>query len=189
MLKPRLPTLTEDTISKNPVIVGGMPADYGQFPHQALLKIDDSYVCGGSLIGSKWILTAAHCALEWVSIDYFILLGGKTYFRFICRRYMFEIYCGSVSWRLYSETSIWTTVSYTAIVHENYNPSLLSNDIAVIKLTTSAPSNSTTTHELMNTSWCHILYFCARLFIWNMSFQCKIWIPWILSNWTTIYRE
>jgi len=42
-------------------ITGGSPAAPGQFPWQAALHIDNAYFCGGSLIGSLWVLTAGHC--------------------------------------------------------------------------------------------------------------------------------
>jgi secreted trypsin-like serine protease len=43
-------------------IVNGEDAVLGQFPWQALIYIDDTSVCGGSLILDNWVLTAAHCA-------------------------------------------------------------------------------------------------------------------------------
>jgi hypothetical protein len=42
-------------------IVHGFPASPGQFPYQVALVINDTYTCGGSLISSKWVLTAAQC--------------------------------------------------------------------------------------------------------------------------------
>lgn len=42
-------------------IVGGSDAILGQFPHQISLRLKGSHNCGGSIISSKYILTAAHC--------------------------------------------------------------------------------------------------------------------------------
>lgn len=43
-------------------IIGGTDATRGQFPWQAAMILDRVYLCGGSLITTSWILTAAHCA-------------------------------------------------------------------------------------------------------------------------------
>lgn len=42
-------------------IVNGQPASANQFPHQARLVINGNILCGGSLINSFWIVSAAHC--------------------------------------------------------------------------------------------------------------------------------
>lgn len=42
-------------------IVGGVEATPHSWPHQVALFIDNMYFCGGSLISSEWVLTAAHC--------------------------------------------------------------------------------------------------------------------------------
>ena len=41
--------------------IGCDPAKRGQYPWQAELRINSSFVCGGVLISSKLVLTAAHC--------------------------------------------------------------------------------------------------------------------------------
>ena len=43
-------------------ITGGSLASRGQFPWQVGLIINGGSFCGGSLISSRWVLTAAHCA-------------------------------------------------------------------------------------------------------------------------------
>lgn len=53
-------------------IVRGTPAQLGEFPHVIILKYQGSFTCGGSLIASNVVLTAAHCV-----VDY--LPGGQSY--------------------------------------------------------------------------------------------------------------
>lgn len=44
-------------------VVGGSTASPGQFPHQASLRSvsANSHFCGGVIISSNWVLSAAHC--------------------------------------------------------------------------------------------------------------------------------
>ncbi|NP_001166068.1 serine protease 123 precursor [Nasonia vitripennis] len=42
-------------------IIGGNDAPAGKYTYQAFIKVGDSFQCGASIIGKRYILTAAHC--------------------------------------------------------------------------------------------------------------------------------
>ena len=44
-------------------IVGGTQATAGDWGWQVLMLSNGDFACGGSLINTQWVVTAAHCAL------------------------------------------------------------------------------------------------------------------------------
>lgn len=42
-------------------IVGGQVVDIKDYPHQAALLWNSGYFCGGFVLNSLWVITAAHC--------------------------------------------------------------------------------------------------------------------------------
>lgn len=57
-------------------IVNGKDAERGQFPHQVSLRYRGSHRCGGSIITSRWILTAAHCTEHIAAKDLVAVVGA-----------------------------------------------------------------------------------------------------------------
>lgn len=43
------------------LIVGGYETTIEEHPWQVSLQLYSSHRCGGSIIGDRWVLTAAHC--------------------------------------------------------------------------------------------------------------------------------
>lgn len=44
--------------------MGGERAEFGEFPHQVSIRDLGAHICGGAIISSTHILTAAHCFVD-----------------------------------------------------------------------------------------------------------------------------
>uniref|UniRef100_A0AAR2J0T0 Peptidase S1 domain-containing protein n=1 Tax=Pygocentrus nattereri TaxID=42514 RepID=A0AAR2J0T0_PYGNA len=98
----------------NTKIVGGQDASPGSWPWQVSLQTNDFHFCGGSLINSNWVLTAAHCFAR------------------------LTVYLGDQS--LSNQTSNPNVVSRSVsqlIIHPNYSSSTHDSDLALLKLSSS----------------------------------------------------
>jgi len=68
--------------SQLPRIINGDDADLGEFPHQVSLLEEgnapgvDRHFCGGSIIGTDTILTAAHCVTSFIGATDFVRIGA-----------------------------------------------------------------------------------------------------------------
>ena len=56
----------------NAKIIGGREAPLGSIPYQVSLQDEYGHICGGSIIDSEFILSAAHCCHD----DEFSVLAG-----------------------------------------------------------------------------------------------------------------
>jgi secreted trypsin-like serine protease len=102
-----------------PKIIGGGPADAATVPWAvALLTTSGSQFCGGTLVAAEWVVTAAHCVSDRSAGSTRVAWGFST---------------------LSSVTAANRRAVSTIIVHPNYNTSLLTSDIALLRLTTPAP--------------------------------------------------
>lgn len=108
-----------------PTIIGGQPAEIGEWPWQAIVMAGANF-CGGTLIHTEWILTAAHCvydtnqepypvdALQVILGDYYLYTRDDSEQQFIVDR---------------------------VLVHPDVNLTTYDNDIALLHLTTPAVVN------------------------------------------------
>uniref|UniRef100_A0A3P9MM88 Peptidase S1 domain-containing protein n=1 Tax=Oryzias latipes TaxID=8090 RepID=A0A3P9MM88_ORYLA len=101
-------------------IVGGQAAAAGAWPWQVRLDINGA-LCGGSLINSQWILSAAHCFSSTSTSGVVVYLGETGIYN--------------------SPNSVSRTVS-RIIVHPNYNSPPKDNDVALLKLTSPVTFNN-----------------------------------------------
>ena len=104
---------------ETPRIVGGRDALPGEWCWQvALISSDNQYLCGGTLIGTQWVLTAAHCVTSMVrnSEEIFIRVGD------------YDLKKPKQS--PHAET---VKVS-TTYIHHNHNGETLDNDIALLRM-------------------------------------------------------
>jgi trypsin len=107
--------------SLNPVIltkiIGGEEVGEDTWGWAVSISLRNNHICGGSLISSELILTAAHCVNSIQTISSLSVTAGSKYLSIINQR------------RSVSEIAI----------HRNYHSGTFANDIAVIRL--SSPFN------------------------------------------------
>ncbi|XP_048114261.1 chymotrypsin-like elastase family member 2A [Alosa alosa] len=98
-------------------VVNGVDAKPHSWPWQISLQYERNgfrHTCGGSLVASNWVMTAAHCISE--DLTYRVVVGKHNLQQ--------------------AEDSAKAIVPSKIIVHRHYNPVLIAtgNDIAMIKL-------------------------------------------------------
>ncbi|XP_042355615.1 transmembrane protease serine 2 isoform X2 [Plectropomus leopardus] len=95
-------------------IVGGTEAVNGAWPWQVTLQIHGQHICGGSIISSYWILSAAHCFQTYSSPGLWVVRSGDVS--------LFQMSFGTGQ-----------TVN-KIISHRKFDSQTNDNDIALLKL-------------------------------------------------------
>ncbi|KAM8961844.1 azurocidin [Pelodytes ibericus] len=94
-------------------IVGGREAAPSSHPYIASLQMRGRHFCGGSLIASQFLMTAAHCLEDVNSARVTVVLGAHT------------LSANEVSKRSYQISQVF---------ENGYDPQTLQNDILILKL-------------------------------------------------------
>ncbi|EFX82690.1 hypothetical protein DAPPUDRAFT_316540 [Daphnia pulex] len=95
--------------------VSGAPAVGGEFPYMAVLRLN-GYLCEGTLVGPSHILTAAQCLFDrptTEAMDYQVLLNTLT---------------------TDGDAGVVNVGVKNFIIHENFNPITMDNDVALLVL-------------------------------------------------------
>ncbi len=107
-------------------IVGGTSVSIEDYPWQVFINAGD-YLCGGTIIADKWVLTAAHCLFDEENIQIpdsviSFLAGAEFPFNFSPDGEKYEV--------------------DLSVIHEDYDPESFGNDMALLR------TNKVIEHEI-----------------------------------------
>ncbi|XP_052855714.1 serine protease Hayan isoform X2 [Drosophila gunungcola] len=119
--RPAVAACTKIRSGERPItvhILGGLPVDPGVYPHMAAIAYTTfgavDYRCGGSLIASRFVLTAAHCVNSDSTTPSFVRLGAVA---------------------IENPAAGFQDINVIDIhIHPNYSSSSKYNDIAILEL-------------------------------------------------------
>ena len=96
-----------------PAVIGGQPTPIEQAPWQVLVLPGPSALCGGALVGERWVVTAAHCVqgVDPAAIQLFAGISAISQRTAVAALPVAEVY-----------------------VHPGFDSSTYANDVALIRL-------------------------------------------------------
>nr|XP_055164349.1 mannan-binding lectin serine protease 1 isoform X3 [Nyctereutes procyonoides] len=110
-------------------IVNGRPAQKGITPWIAMLSYpNEQPFCGGSLLGSSWIVTAAHCLHQSLDSEYPALHDSD-----LLRPSDLKVIMGK-HWRRRSDGNEQHLRVKRIFLHPLYDPNTFENDVALVEL-------------------------------------------------------
>ena len=102
--------------SSNPAsvtrIVGGESAGTSTWDWAVSISLNNTYLCGGAILSSSWIITAAHCTSGIPAAQLTVFAGSN------------NVFSGQ------------SRVASSVIIHPSYNDITYENDISLIQLST-----------------------------------------------------
>ncbi|XP_017207703.4 serine protease 56 [Danio rerio] len=108
-------SVTQNGTQPRARIIGGSPAPLGSWPWLVNLRLDGALMCGGVLVDSSWVLTAAHCFAGSRSESYWTAVVGE-----------FDLTKTDADEQIMKVNRI--------ITHPKFNPKTFNNDIALVEL-------------------------------------------------------
>lgn len=112
--------LASPAVERDTNIIGGAPAKLGAYPHQVVFLYYSSVYCGGSIVTTSFVLTAAHCDMA--------NLGA------------FKAVAGSLSYKKYSSGQVRSLSRF--LRHSRYTQADRGFDIAIVKVSQNFVLNS-----------------------------------------------
>ena len=134
MLWAGTPCAAQECRQPQPKIVGGEPAQLKHWPGQATLRLHAKnaktsvYICGGTAIGERWVLTAAHCVND-VDLNHTKTFTDRSGKRLAGK---LEIVLGVGDLHTASDDNIFETAKI--IVRDGYRSAVGGRDIALVEL-------------------------------------------------------
>ncbi len=127
-----VPTQSQASKTIQPQIVGGFTSAVGAWPATARLRLNGSHLCGGSLLTTSWVLTAAHCVQGFSINSLSVVMGDHD--------------------RTVAEASEQIRSVIRVVIHPSYNSFTYNNDIALLQLSAPVTLNTRVRTIAMATS-------------------------------------